>query len=360
MLLLNKLVVLLESLRLSVPTTSFILTAPTGRKASALSAPAYKVAAALLPPTVVLVTWAVLSSHRDAPRPLPATRLQVADIDNTLYPSVTFAPVCSIDSYDGPDEGLRRVAGRCDVRFFFESPKPIPAKPPTCSLAAYGPDLALRRENGVCDFNLPIFLPEPGPDAQTAHVTLFFRVLDSLPSDPHQVMAHLSDRLRSLSLFLRDWPTVHALFGKVRFVLNLVAVAVGTSVSHIRSVFDVQAFKHLLLGHGYSPLQAQLLLETARQTTDLVLKLRSGSSGVLFHVVEQIFLLCPSSESIEALHAKVDWIVILPLLRRLAQLLLALVLVISFYVGYRRLQVTHSFFNTFSRLHCLLTKASEV
>jgi len=249
MLLLNKLVVLLESLRLSVPATGFILTGPTARKVSQLSAPGYKVAAAILPPTVVLVTWAVLSSHHETPRLLPATTLQVADIDN-IHPSVTFAPVCSTDSYDGPDEGLRRVAGRCDVRFFFESPKPIPEKPsimvwPTCSLAAYyGPDLALRQENGVCDFDLPIFLPAPVPDAQTSHATLFFRVLDSLPSDPHQVVAHLSDRLRSLDCFLRvlpdslllnlDWPTVHTLFGKVRFVLNLVAVAVGTSVSHIR------------------------------------------------------------------------------------------------------------------------------
>ena len=364
MLLLNKLVVLLESLRLSVPTTGFILTAPTAHKVSRLSAPGYKVAAAILPPTVVLVTWAVLSSHHDAPRPLPATTLQVANHDDLLHP-VTFGPVCSIDSYDGPDEGLRRVTGRCDVPYFFESPKPIAAKPPilawpTCTVAAYdGADVTLRRENGICDVQIPIFRPQlPTPqdtlDARTTHANLLVRALRSLPSDPHQAIANLSDRLHTLGCFPRvpwnsllldlDWPIVYTQFGEVGLTLHLVTVAVGASVSYIQSL-NVQAFKHLFFGHEYFSLLAQVSLESTHQTSGLAVEFGCGFSGYLLCGVEQISLLCPLSESIEALHAKVDWIVILPLLHRLAQLFLALVLVISFYVGYWRLWVSRSFFN---------------
>jgi len=175
-----------------------------------------------------------------------------------------------------------------------QSPKPIAAKPSTCSLAAYdGPDLALRQENGVCDFDLPIFLPEPVPDAQTAHATLLLRVLGSLPSDPHQVIGHLSDRLRYSGCLLRalwdllllglDWPILHTLLGKVGLVFRLVTVALGASVSHTLSLFDkAQGSKQLvgLFGHEYSLLLAQVLLETARQMTDFVPD--SPNSGVSY------------------------------------------------------------------------------
>ena len=475
----HKLIIFLGSLRLpllSIPSPSLIQTGETVHRVSPPSAPGYKVAVAALPSTVVLLTWAVLSSHRDLPPPLLATTsLEVADHDDSpLYPSFPFAPTCSTGSYDGPDESLWLVNGKCDNPYFVESPKPILVKPstlawPTCSLAAYdGTDFAI---HGAWDPEFPFFpldlsTPRHPLDAQTARTTLLLCVPGSLASDPCHMIDHLSDRIldfsrrflvsldticsdldwpvmsslsglvsnlvgasvsRIWSLFdkaqafkhladpsgneywslltqdlletarqrigpiitlcppsklaevlraevdwivislrsdLRqvidhlsdrplyfsrrflvsldtvcsdlDWPIMHSLFG-------LVSNLVGASVSRIWSLFDkAQAFKHLVDSFGH---EDRSLLETARQTIGFVITLGYGLSGFLLDIVGQIPLLCPPSELAGALRAKVDWIAILPLLRCLALLFLGVA--ISFYVGYRRLQVSYLFFSTF-------------
>ena len=353
MLLLHKLVVLLESLSLSVssiPSTGLIHTAPAAHKV----APTFKIAAAVLPPTAVLFTWAILSSHHDAPRLIPATTLQVADHHNTLYPSVTFALVCSSGSYDGLDEGLRLVTGRCDVPYFFESPKPIAAKPsilawPTCSLAAYdGPDLALRQENGVCDFHLPIFLPEPVPDAQTAHATLLLRMLGSLPSDPHQAIGHLSDRLRYIGYLLRAHRAYSIWQSQTRFsschsctrylgLAYTVPLRQGPSIQ--TTCWFVQT--RILFASSSGLARDGAPNDRSRHQTQVSL------IWLLVHVVEPISLLRLSTES---LHTKVGWTPVLPLpqhLHRPVQLILVLVFVSSFYIDCRRLQVS-LFSNTFT------------
>ena len=365
----HNLIILLESLCLSissVPNTGLIQTGPAAHKPSHLSAPGYKVAAAVLPPTVLL-TWAVSSLRRDMSPPIPVTTPPVADHDD-FQPLVTFAPVCSAGSYDGPDEMLRLVTGQCDIPYFVQSTKPNPVKPPTstwptCSLTAYdGPDLALHREDGICDVEIPIFQPAP-QDTQDAQK----RVLASLPLDPYQVI----DRLRYLGRrFLvlwdtvysdLDWPVMHALFDKIDVVFHLVTLAVGTSVSHIWFLFDkAQAFKPFvdLFGHEYCSLLAQALLEMARQMSGLIIELGCGFSGFFLDVVGQISLVCLKSKLMNVLYAKVDWAAVLPLPRRPVQLFL--VFVITFLVGCGRLRVSHSPLNSLGHLNYLSTKASEV
>ena len=332
----------------------------TARKVNRLSAPRFRVAAALLPPTVVIVTWAVLSSHREAYL-RPHCRWQTS-----TTPSATLRSPSLLDRFVRRPRrrtAHRHWALRCPLlrpvaRAHHCEPSTLAW--PTCSVAAYdGADLTLRREDGICDVKNTIFHPEPPApqytlDATTTHPAILFRALHSLRLDPHQVIGHLSDHLRYIACLLRvlsdslllylDWPIVHTLFGNV---LHLVAVAVGTSVSHIH---DAQVFRHLvdLFGNEYSPLQAQLLLETARQMTDPITKLGCLLSGFLVHVVELISRLRLSTES------KVDWTPVLPLpqhWRRPIQLILVLVWVSSFYMDYRQLWVSRSFFNTFSLLH---------
>ena len=83
-----------------------------------------------------------------------------------------------------------------------------------------------------------------------------------------------------------------------------------------------------------------------------VVELGYDFSGFLLGIVEQISLLL--TESIGALRAKVDWILILPLLRRLGQLFL--VLAILSYAGYRRLRVSLFFSYFYRHLYCLSLK----
>ena len=283
--------------------------------------PGYKVAAAVLPSTVVLLTWAVLSSHRDPPSSLLATTSGVADHDDSLLHSpFTFAPICSTGSYDGPDESLQFVNGKCDIPYFVESPKPILVMPstlawPTCGLAAYnGTDLAIRPEDGTCDsefllFPLDLSTPRHSLDARTACTTLLLRVPGFLPSDTGQLI-------------------------------------------------EAQTFKHLAdsFGHEYCSLLTQDLPEMTCQTIGLIITLGYGLSGFLLDIVRQIPPLCPPSKLAEVLRTKVDWVVILPLLHRLVQLFLGVA--ISFYVGNRRLQV--SLWSLILSESLISFKASEV
>ena len=149
-----------------------------------------------------------------------------------------------------------------------------------------------------------IFHPKPPPtrytqDAPTAYGTIFFRVLDSLPSDSRQAVSHLSRHLRYLGHLVRvlsdtifsglDWSVIYTLSGNIGLAFHLVNVIVGSSISRIWSLFDkAQALKHLVdfFGPKYCPLLARVLHEVARQTGDLAVEIGCGLYGFLLDVAE--------------------------------------------------------------------------
>ena len=204
-----------------------------------------------------------------------------------LPPFGHFRPGLFDGSYDGPGGRLRLAAGRCDVPYFIQPPKPIPVKPSTCSLARYdGMDLAIRREDGVCNPEFPIFLldlPTPRHTRDAQACATLVRVPGSLPSDPHQVADHLSDRLCYLGCLFRvlsnticsdlDWPVMYALLDLFPSLSLLQSVpwspisgSSSTRRKHSNTLLTCSVTK-------YSLILAQALLETARQTSGLVITL---------------------------------------------------------------------------------------